>query len=57
MQLIRASVHTMRIPGGPDYEYARLLYRTAKGLLGRSVALWRLSPDLLQKARGGHLAG
>ena len=55
MKLIHASVHTMKTADGHDVRYARLGYQTARGYVGQSLLLSRLSPDLKAIAESGEL--
>ncbi|WP_419342769.1 hypothetical protein ACM1PE_06845 [Achromobacter sp. PD1] len=54
MELIKASIHTMQTKFGTEIEYARLTYRTARGIVGQSMLLGRLSPKTLSLARAGY---
>lgn len=55
MKLVHASGHTMKTIDGHDVRYARLGYQTARGYVGQSLLLSRLSPDLRAIAEFGGL--
>ncbi len=55
MKLVHASVHTMKSADGHDVRYARLGYQTARGYVGQSMLLSRLTPELRAVAESGEL--
>lgn len=55
MKLVHASVHTMKTTDGYGVRYARLGYQTARGYIGRSMLLSRLSAELRAIAESGEL--
>lgn len=55
MKLVHASVHTMKTIDGHDIRYARLGYQTARGYVGQSRPLNRLSAELRAVAESGEL--
>lgn len=55
MKLVYASVHTMKTADGHDVRYARLGYQTARGYVGQSMLLSRLTPELRAVAESGEL--
>ncbi|ATH99514.1 hypothetical protein EGY22_12895 [Alcaligenes faecalis] len=55
MKLIHTSVHTMKTADGHDVRYARLGYQTARGYVGQSMLLSRLTPELRAVADSGEL--
>lgn len=55
MQLVHASIHTMKAREGQEVRYARLGYRTPTGYVGQSLLLNRLIPETLAIADSGAL--
>ncbi|QCP82386.1 hypothetical protein D0C27_11040 [Alcaligenes faecalis] len=55
MKLVHASIHTMKTADGYDVPYARLGYQTARGYVGQSLMLSRLTPELRAIAESGEL--
>ncbi|PWE13447.1 hypothetical protein DF183_16730 [Alcaligenes faecalis] len=55
MKLVHASIHTMKTIDGHDIWYARLGYQTARGYLGQSMLLSRLTPEMRAVAESGEL--
>lgn len=53
MKLIEASIQKLQTESGEEVENARLMYRTRTGVLGQSMLLGRLRPDVLSLARIG----
>ncbi len=55
MKLVHASIYTMKTIDGHDVRYARLGYQTARGYVGQSMLLSRLTPELRAVAESGEL--
>ncbi len=56
MELIKASAHKMQTQDGVLIEYARLTYRLPRGILGQSLLLSRLRPEMRKLVRVGYPA-
>lgn len=55
MKLAHASVYRMKTIDGHGFRYARLSYQTARGYVGQSMLLSRLTPELRAVAESGEL--